>query len=80
MGQKDIFGRVLKFSKTDIADSLATSAVLEMGEGREQQPLAVITGATVEWTEVVDTTELAMDPKDDVYAPMFAHLLKEKDE
>ncbi|MEJ0001981.1 MAG: coenzyme F420-0:L-glutamate ligase [bacterium] len=41
-GKKDIFGRVLKMSQTDVADSLATAAVLSMGEGREQQPLALI--------------------------------------
>src|SRR3989344_3604183 len=35
VGKKDIFGRILKMSKTDVADSLATSAVLCMGEGKE---------------------------------------------
>jgi dihydrofolate synthase / folylpolyglutamate synthase len=39
---EDIFGRKFKFSKTDVADSLATAAVLMMGEGRERHPLAVI--------------------------------------
>src|SRR3989344_7676376 len=47
VGTKDIFGKTLKISKTNIADSLATSAVLCMGEGRERQPLALITDAPV---------------------------------
>src|SRR3989344_1870339 len=37
----DIFGRKFKFSRVDIADSVATAAVLVMGEGREKQPLAI---------------------------------------
>lgn len=41
-GSKDIFGRRLVFSQTNIADSLSAGAVLAMGEGGEQTPLAVI--------------------------------------
>ena len=36
-GTPDIFGRKFKFSRTNVADSLATSAVLVMGEGNEQR-------------------------------------------
>jgi F420-0:gamma-glutamyl ligase len=43
-GKKDIFGRELKFSQTNIPDGLAAAAVLAMGEGDEQTPLAVISG------------------------------------
>ncbi len=42
-GTKDLFGRKFEMETTDIPDCLATAAVLEMGEGAEQQPLAVIT-------------------------------------
>lgn len=41
-GTKDIFGRVMKISQLNIADSLATVGVLAMGEGKEQTPMAVI--------------------------------------
>ena len=74
IGKKDIFGRVLKFSRTDIADSLATSAVLCMGEGKEQQPLAVITDAPVIFTEKVNKKELRIKIKEDIYAPLFNKL------
>lgn len=74
IGKKDIFGRVLKVSKTDVADSLATSAVLCMGEGKEQQPLALITNAPVVFTEKVNKKELRIDPKKDIYAPLFNQL------
>jgi len=73
-GKPDIFGRKLQFSRTDIADGLATAAVLEMGEGAEQQPLAVITEAPVEFVEKVDRNELHIDIEDDLYKPLFDQL------
>ncbi len=42
IGKPDIFGRKLHAEKTNVADALATSAVVVMGEGDEQQPLALI--------------------------------------
>lgn len=42
VGREDIFGRKLQFEKANIVDSLATVAVLAMGEGSEQTPIAVI--------------------------------------
>jgi len=38
----DIFGRKLKVTKVNISDGLAAAAVLVIGEGREQTPLAII--------------------------------------
>ena len=72
----DIFGRMLKMSRTDVADSLATSAVLCMGEGKEQQPLALISDAPVVFTEKIDKKELLIDPKEDLYLPIFRSILK----
>lgn len=40
--KKDLFGRQFKVSQANIADSLACSAVLLMGEGSECTPLAII--------------------------------------
>ena len=42
IGKPDIFGRKLKIQKANVLDALAASAVLIMGEGGEQTPLAVI--------------------------------------
>jgi len=42
IGKPDIFGRRLRAEKSNIADALATAAVVVMGEGNEQQPLAII--------------------------------------
>ncbi len=71
IGKKDIFGRVLKMSKTDIADSLAASAVLCMGEGKERTPLAIITGAPAVFTKKINKKEMKINIKKDIYAPLF---------
>ncbi len=42
IGTKDIFGRVFKVEKVNIADALAASSVVVMGEGNEQTPIAII--------------------------------------
>lgn len=72
--KKDIFGRPFHFSRTDIADSLAAAAVLVMGEGKEQQPLAIIENAPIEFCEKVSRNDLQIDPKDDMYRPLFSRL------
>jgi len=42
-GKPDIFGRPLEMTQKNILDALAVSAVMVMGEGNEQTPLAAIT-------------------------------------
>jgi len=66
-GKKDIFGKKLKISRTNIADSLATAAALMMGEGAERQPLALITEAPVEFAEKINKKETAISPAEDLY-------------
>lgn len=41
-GKVDLFGREFKMETSNMPDSLATVAVLEMGEGSESQPIAII--------------------------------------
>ncbi len=43
IGKPDIFGHKLKVTKANIADALASSAVVVMGEGKEQTPMSIIT-------------------------------------
>ncbi len=71
IGQNDIFGRPFKFSKVNVADSLAAAAVYEMGEGREKKPLALITSTKVVFKSKVDRNELKISLKDDMYRPFF---------
>lgn len=69
--QPDIFGRPFEYSRVDVADSLAAAAVLCMGEGREKQPLALISGAPVEYASKTDKNELKIDIREDIYGPLF---------
>jgi len=71
IGKPDLYGRPFKFSKTDVADSLATAAVLVMGEGSEKQPLAIISDAPAEFTNKINRNELKIDIKEDIYKPLF---------
>jgi coenzyme F420-0:L-glutamate ligase len=66
-GGKDLFGRTLKLSRTNVVDSLATAAALCMGEGAERQPLALIAGAPVEFTGRVQKGETRMPAADDIF-------------
>jgi F420-0:gamma-glutamyl ligase len=77
-GKKDIFGRILKFSRTDVADSLATAAVLPMGEGDEKQPIALITDTSIEFDEKINKNELRINPEEDLYMPFFQGFLRKK--
>lgn len=42
-GKMDLFGRKFQMETSNFPDSLATAAVLEMGEGSESKPIAIIT-------------------------------------
>jgi coenzyme F420-0:L-glutamate ligase len=77
-GKPDLFGRKLKLTRVDVADSLATSAVVVMGEGKERQPLAIIENAPVEFTDRINGRELQIDIKEDIYQPLFADIKKVK--
>lgn len=73
-GTNDIFGIKLKVSRTNIADSLATAAVFVMGEGNEQQPLAILEKIPVEFCDKTYRKELHIDIQDDMYQPLFLKL------
>ena len=70
-GTPDLFGRPMEVTQTNIADSLATSATLLMGEGSESQPLAVIEEAPVVWTERLDRNELKIPRDQDLFKHLF---------
>ena len=72
VGKPDIFGRLFAFSRANIVDALATSAVHTMGEGDECQPLAIIKNPLVMYTdERQNGDDLIIDPEDDMYGPLF---------
>jgi len=71
IGRPDLFGRKLKMTRTNIADSLAAASVMVMGEGSECCPLALITNVKIKFQSKVNSRELRINPKDDIYKPLF---------
>lgn len=76
IGEPDIFGRKLEVTKVNIMDALAASAVLVMGEGKEQTPLALISDIPFVQFQPRNPTKkelegLKISIEDDLYAPLL---------
>lgn len=76
IGKPDIFGRKLKMTSASIADALGTAAVLVMGEGKEQTPLAIVEDVPFVKFQRRNPTKqeldmLKMPLEDDLYAPLL---------
>lgn len=76
IGKPDIFGRPLEVTKASIIDGLSAAAVVTMGEGNEQTPLAVIQDVPfVQFTEhppskeEVENFPISLD--EDLYSPIL---------
>lgn len=79
IGKKDIFGKVFKFSKSNIADGLTACAVAVMGETNEQIPMAIVRGApNLAFTSRDVRKELLVDPKRDIYYPILKPIYDRK--
>ncbi|MFH1462463.1 MAG: coenzyme F420-0:L-glutamate ligase [bacterium] len=71
---KDIFGRLLKMTKVNIVDALCSAAVLMMGEGKEQTPIALIEDVDfIEFKKPDPRAKnpLLISPEEDIYAPLL---------
>lgn len=76
VGEPDLYGRPLQFTHINVLDALAASAVLMMGEGKEQTPLALIRGAPhLSFLDrppnSEDITNLKIPLSEDLYAPFL---------
>lgn len=76
IGKKDIFGKEMRVTKANIMDALAVTAVLVMGEGSEQTPLAII--EETPFVQFCDNNpskkeikSLTIDINDDLYGPIL---------
>jgi dihydrofolate synthase / folylpolyglutamate synthase len=77
VGQSDLFGRELTMTSVNIADALAASAVLCMGEADEQTPLALITDLPfVTFSETEPTAEelesMRVSMEEDLYGQLLS--------
>lgn len=75
IGKKDLFGRKSRFTQSNVADALAASAVLVMGEGDEQIPMAIVRNAPVHFTKRSGADKkrrsLILPPETDIFAAVF---------
>ncbi|MEK7116564.1 MAG: coenzyme F420-0:L-glutamate ligase [Patescibacteria group bacterium] len=79
IGKKDLFGRKSRLTKSNVADALAASAVLVMGEGDEQIPIVIIKNAPVEFTDKKFSKKyikLEHPPETDIYARVYKKILE----
>ena len=73
VGKTDIFGRSIKMSKTNIADSLAAIAGMSMGEGNEQTPICILRDIDgVEFTDRDVSKKLFDLPLGDLYCAFLS--------
>ena len=76
VGTVDLFGRPLRMTQVNVVDALATAAVLIMGEGSEQTPLAVVSDLPFVTFQERDPSaeelqQLRIALEDDLYGPLF---------
>ncbi len=76
IGKKDIYGRKLKTTLVNAADSLATAAGFLMGEAAQKTPLALIENTPVIWTEKSCKGEMKYPLKYDLYYPFLKKFFK----
>jgi len=84
-GRPDIFGRKLKVTQVNVMDGLAAAAVLVMGEGREQTPLAAVEDVPFVRFQQRNPTEkelqeLKISLAEDLYAPLLTSVRWRKGE
>lgn len=78
-GTPDIFGRPLHVTQTNTLDGLATSAVVVMGEGKEQTPLAIIEDIPfVQFQDRPPTEDELKKVSIDIKADIFSVLIDSK--
>lgn len=71
-GKKDIHGNILKVSQQAVADMLAASAHILMGESNEQTPFAIIKNAPVKFTsKKINPMEPLIPEKECLFAPLY---------
>ena len=79
IGRPDIFGRRFRFERANLVDGIAAAAVVELGEGNEQTPIALIRDVSALRFAAYDTSrELLIRPKEDIYYPLFKPLYDSK--
>ncbi len=78
VGKTDIFGRTFKFERANLVDGIAAAAVVALGEGDEQMPIAVVRDIpNLRFCSYTTSHELLIRPKEDMYYPLFKPLYEQ---
>ncbi|WP_244662776.1 putative folate metabolism gamma-glutamate ligase [Wolbachia endosymbiont of Ceratosolen solmsi] len=76
IGKPDLYDQPLQVTQVNLLDALATSAVLVMGEGAEQTPMAIISGAPkIHFLTRLPTTEEEKSVKISMEEDLYSSLL-----
>lgn len=76
-GKKDLFGRNLIYSKTNVIDSLAASTTLVSGECAESVPIVIARDVpNISFIDEDPRKELFVEMKDDLYKSLFDQFKK----
>ena len=77
VGEPDLFGREFKIEVSNLADALAASAGIVMGETDECQPVVVIRDVPkVAFTEEPKKDDLFVPPKEDTFRVLYEDFLR----
>jgi len=76
IGTPDLYGRTMQMEQVNMIQSVVVAGTLEMGEGAEQTPIAIVTGVKgIEFQDRVPTIDelaaLRVELKNDIYAPLL---------
>lgn len=79
IGKKDLFGRAFEYHTNNIQNGLAAAAVVAMGEGSEQTPLAIL--SELDFVQFIkhnptrkEFAALLLDPESDIYEPLLKNV------
>ncbi len=71
-GEQDLFGRILRISTVNMADNLASSAEILMGQGAECIPLVLISNAPIRFTTKKQGKEkYEISETEDIFPPFL---------
>lgn len=79
IGKADIFGRRLHSTKSNVVDAFASAAVVNMGEGKEQTPLALIEEVPFIKFKINNPSKkelqsFSINMADDLYRPLLENI------
>ncbi|MCM0605600.1 MAG: queuosine precursor transporter [Xanthomonadaceae bacterium] len=76
IGEKDLFGRTMRMTHSNVIDALAVAAVYVMGETSESSPLAVVSAPEVQFTSDSTQSEIQIPLSEDLYGVLFMEKTK----